>query len=174
MELYRGCASGCRFCQAGFYYRPIRERSAKRIAALAEKIIDSTGYEELSLCSLSTGDYSYLKELIGYLKKMSDEKHVDLSLPSLRLNSFEGDIVQNSRRSSLTFAPEAGTQRLVINKNITDADIDNIEMAFDAGYTSVKLYFMMGLPTETYDDLDGIANICLRLKELFRKKESLK
>ena len=83
MELYRGCASGCRFCQAGFYYRPIRERSAKRIAALAEKIIDSTGYEELSLCSLSTGDYSYLKELIGYLKKMSDAKHVDLSLPSL-------------------------------------------------------------------------------------------
>lgn len=173
MELYRGCASGCRFCQAGFYYRPIRERSAKRIASLAEKIIDSTGYEELSLCSLSTGDYSYLKELIGYLKKMSDAKHVDLSLPSLRLNSFEGDIVQNSRRSSLTFAPEAGTQRLrdVINKNITDADIDNIEMAFDAGYTSVKLYFMMGLPTETYADLDGIANICLRLKELFRKKE---
>ena len=145
MELYRGCASGCRFCQAGFYYRPIREKSADRVAYLAKSAIDATGYEELSLCSLSTGDYSYLKELIFDLKQITDERKVNLSLPSLRLNSFEGEIAQNSRRSSLTFAPEAGTQRLrnVINKNISDDDINNIGKAFAVGYQSVKLYFMM-------------------------------
>ncbi|MDD4839639.1 MAG: TIGR03960 family B12-binding radical SAM protein [Clostridia bacterium] len=169
LELYRGCASGCRFCQAGFYYRPIRERSAKRVCELGRAILDSTGFDEISLCSLSTGDYTGLSDLIDEMTPYINEHIVNLSLPSLRLNSFDSKFAQSSRRSSLTFAPEAGTQRLrnVINKNISDKDIENIGEAFRVGYDSVKLYFMIGLPTETDEDLAGIAEICKTLRELY-------
>ncbi|MCQ2602570.1 MAG: radical SAM protein, partial [Clostridia bacterium] len=166
---YRGCGSGCRFCQAGYYYRPIRERSADKCAEIGKQMIENTGFGEISLCSLSTSDYT---ELLPLEEKLSDyvkEKNITLALPSLRLSSFTAEIAQSSRRSSLTFAPEAGTQRLrnVINKNVTDEDINKIGDAFLAGYDSVKLYFMMGLPTETNEDLDGIAEICRRLRNLY-------
>lgn len=174
LELYRGCASGCRFCQAGFWYRPIRERSAKRCAEIAKEMVDSTGFNEISLCSLSTSDYTGLEELEAELGEYCKQKRINLALPSLRISSFKPDMANNSRRSSLTFAPEAGTQRLrnVINKNVTEEEIDKISVAFEAGYDSVKLYFMMGLPTETDEDIQGIAEICKRLKQLYWQKRS--
>lgn len=172
LELYRGCASGCRFCQAGFWYRPIRERSAKRCAEYAKEMVESTGFNEISLCSLSTSDYTGLEELENELTPYCKERKINLALPSLRISSFKPDMANNSRRSSLTFAPEAGTQRLrnVINKNVSEEEIDKISVAFEAGYDSVKLYFMMGLPTETDEDIAGIAEICKRLKWLYYQK----
>ena len=178
LELYRGCASGCRFCQAGYYYRPIRERSAEKCAEYGREMINNTGFGEISLCSLSTSDYTGLMNLEKELRPFIDEKKITLALPSLRLSSFTKEMAQSSRRSSLTFAPEAGTQRLrnVINKNVTDEEIGNIGRAFEAGYDSVKLYFMLGLPTETDEDILGIADICRRLRNLYieiRKKRNL-
>lgn len=169
LELYRGCASGCRFCQAGYYYRPIRERSPEKCAEYGRQMILNGGFGEMSLCSLSTSDYTGLMQLEKELRPFVEEQQITLALPSLRLSSFTGAMAQSSRRSSLTFAPEAGTQRLrdVINKNVTDDEIMNIGRAFEAGYDSVKLYFMLGLPTETDEDLDGIANICRRLRDLY-------
>ena len=178
LELYRGCASGCRFCQAGYYYRPIRERSAEKCAEYGKEMINNTGFGEISLCSLSTSDYTGLMDLESNLRPFIDEKKITLALPSLRLSSFTKEMAQSSRRSSLTFAPEAGTQRLrnVINKNVTDEEINNIGRAFEAGYDSVKLYFMLGLPTETDEDILGIADICRRLRNLYveiRHKKNL-
>lgn len=169
LELYRGCASGCRFCQAGFWYRPIRERSAKRCADYAKEMVDSTGFGEISLCSLSTSDYTGLKELENILTPYCEENKTHLSLPSLRISSFTPDMAKQSRKSSLTFAPEAGTQRLrdVINKNVSEEEIEKIAIAFEAGYESIKLYFMMGLPTETDEDIEGIAKICKKLKDMY-------
>lgn len=171
-ELFRGCANGCRFCQAGFIYRPVRERSPERVKELCVGLIKNTGYDELSLNSLSTSDYSGLKELVSSLRKETNLENVRLSLPSLRLNSFEGVLKEEARKTSLTFAPEAGTQRLrdVINKNITEKDIfSSLEEAFREGYSAVKLYFMLGLPTETDEDVRGIAELALRVRELYFK-----
>lgn len=165
LEVFRGCIRGCRFCQAGYVYRPVRERSKERILGLAESIVDNSGHEEIGLTSLSTGDYREFKELAdGLLDRYSKDK-VSISLPSLRIDAFSLDLmdrVQAVRKSGLTFAPEAGTQRLrdVINKGITEKEIlDGCALAFDGGWTRVKLYFMVGLPTETEEDLQGIVDL---------------
>ncbi len=171
-ELFRGCANGCRFCQAGFIYRPVRERTLENAFSLCTRLLENTGYDELSLNSLSTGDYSQLMPLLDKLLPYAAAHNVQLNLPSLRLDSFQGEMAQGNRKSSLTFAPEAGTQRLrnVINKNITEDNIfSTLEQAFLQGYSSVKLYFMIGLPTETQEDIQGICDIALRVKSLYKK-----
>lgn len=165
LELFRGCTRGCRFCQAGVIYRPVRERSGERLLSLASELIKSTGYEEISLTSLSSSDYTHLGDLCGGLLDITQPKNINLSLPSLRIDNFSLELMEKVgkvRKSGLTFAPEAGTQRLrdVINKNITEADILNsVKIAFEGGYAGVKLYFMMGLPTETDEDILGIAGL---------------
>lgn len=163
LEIQRGCIRGCRFCQAGQLYRPVRERSVDMLKELAVKMLDSTGHEEISLSSLSSSDYSRLEELVTFLIEECREKKVNISLPSLRIDAFSLDVmekVQDVRKSSLTFAPEAGSQRLrdVINKGLTKEDIiKGATLAFEGGWNRVKLYFMLGLPTETDEDIKGIA-----------------
>ena len=163
LETYRGCIRGCRFCQAGMVYRPVRERSVDKLCEQAETLIANTGYEEISLIALSISDYSGVDELTDRLLTWTNEKKVNLSLPSLRVDSFTRELmdkVSTVRMGGITFAPEAGTQRLrdVINKNVTEEDLLRATgIAFEAGKGNVKLYFMLGLPTETDEDLCGIA-----------------
>ncbi|NPV54854.1 MAG: TIGR03960 family B12-binding radical SAM protein [Firmicutes bacterium] len=167
LEVFRGCTRGCRFCQAGMIYRPVRERSPERLRELADRLVESTGYDEISLMSLSTMDYSMIAELLRDLDERYHNRGVSVSLPSLRVDSFSVDLARDAgrdrvRKSSITFAPEAGTQRLrdVINKGVTEEDLINaVTAAFRSGWSSVKLYFMVGLPTETEEDLDGIVDI---------------
>ncbi len=176
IEVMRGCYRGCRFCQAGFIYRPVRHRSPETLTRQACSLIGNSGYSEVSLNSLSTGDYPHLRELIKRLKEELP-KDVTLALPSLRVDSFDGDFAQDARRISLTFAPEAGSQRLrdVINKDITEEEIVRAaSSAFDIGYCAVKLYFMLGLPTETDEDLEGIGRIVGVIRKCYREKQRAK
>ena len=173
VEVLRGCVRGCRFCQAGQIYRPFRERSPQLISDAARALCQNTGYDELSLTSLSTSDHSRLEEVLDRLNAWAEADHVSLSLPSLRVDNFSQSLVEKTtkvRKSGLTFAAEAGTQRLrdVINKNVTWEQIERTcTIAFQEGYTSVKLYFMMGLPTETMEDIKGIADTAQKVVDLY-------
>ncbi len=173
LEIQRGCIRGCRFCQAGQIYRPVRERSLDMLKEYAVKMLESTGQEEISLSSLSSSDYSKLPELIDFLIQECSGKKINISLPSLRIDAFSLDVmskVQDVKKSSLTFAPEAGSQRLrnVINKGLTKEDIlKGAALAFEGGWTRVKLYFMLGLPTETEEDIRGIGELSNQIAAVF-------
>ena len=170
VELYRGCYAGCRFCQACFFYRPIRYRNKETVVELAKRLIENTGFEEIGLTSLSSGDYEDIYKVLEDVNAVSQEKHVVFQMPSLRLDSFTAKLTSNAKKLSLTFAPEAGTQRLrnVINKNITDEDIEtSMRLAFSVGYRTVKLYFMLGLPTETDEDVLGIAEVVKKIRRIY-------
>ncbi len=172
-EIFRGCIRGCRFCQAGFIYRPVREKSVDTIDRQSHDLCRSTGYEEFSLSSLSTSDYTHLEELLDRLLDWAEPEHTNISLPSLRVDGFSEELANRLnvlRRAGLTFAPEAGTQRLrdAINKNLTEEEIlETATKAFRGGWTAVKLYFMLGLPTETMEDVEGIAQLGQKIVNAF-------
>ncbi|MBR5270700.1 MAG: TIGR03960 family B12-binding radical SAM protein [Clostridia bacterium] len=173
LEVMRGCMRGCRFCQAGYIYRPLRERKPDTLLNLADKLLACSGYDEISLSSLSTSDFSSLPDLTNGLLDITEEKKIGLSLPSLRIDNFSLELmnkVQKVRKTGITFAPEAGTQRLrdVINKNITEDNImQSTSMLFKGGWTNVKLYFMIGLPTETKEDVEGIADLAQKVLDQY-------
>ncbi len=175
LEIFRGCTRGCRFCQAGIIYRPVRERTPKRLAEIARKLYESTGYEEVSLSSLSSSDYTGLESLTNELLKLVEDHKINLALPSLRVDSFSLGLinrVQKVRKSGLTFAPEAGTQRLrdVINKGVSEEDlIRSVTLAFENGFNNIKLYFMIGLPSETDEDVEGIATLTDKVVDAYFK-----
>lgn len=175
LEIFRGCIRGCRFCQAGYIYRPYREKSVEKLLEQAKELTEKTGYEELSLLSLATDDYTHLKELTDELIEYTDSKKMNLCLPSLRIDSFTMDLMEKIsrvRKSGITFAPEAGTQRLrdVINKGVTEEELmTSCELAFKGGHRGVKLYFMIGLPTETDEDLLGIVQLANKIRDLYFK-----
>lgn len=172
-EIFRGCIRGCRFCQAGFIYRPVREKSMDTVNRQAKCLCESTGYDEISLSSLSTSDYTEIEPLLNKMLDWTQPQFVSLALPSLRIDNFSDELlekIKHVRKSGLTFAPEAGTQRLrdVINKNITEEEIiETCKTAFAGGYTAVKLYFMLGLPTETDEDLKGIADLGQKIVNIY-------
>ena len=172
-EIFRGCIRGCRFCQAGFLYRPIRDKSPDVIDRQCREISDSSGYDEISLCSLSASDYPKMRELIEKLISWTDDEKINVALPSLRADNFPKELMEKLagvRRSSLTFAPEAGTQRLrdAINKNVTEEEVlGTARQSFEGGWNAVKLYFMIGLPTETEDDVKGIAHLAQKVVNEF-------
>ena len=172
-EVQRGCIRGCRFCQAGFIYRPVREKSVDMINRQCRSICEHTGYDEISLSSLSTSDYSQIEDLLETLLSWTDNEKVSVSLPSLRVDGFSNELMdklKTVRRSGLTFAPEAGTQRLrdVINKNVTEEELmKTVQTAFEGGWTTIKLYFMIGLPTETMEDVAGIAHLGQQVVEAY-------
>jgi radical SAM family uncharacterized protein len=173
LELFRGCTRGCRFCQAGFITRPVREKSPETLRSIALESLAETGYDELGMLSLSTGDYTRFQELASGLLCDLENTHASLSLPSMRLDSFNLDImeqVSTTRKSGLTFAPEAGSQRLrdVINKNISEKDLtESMKLAYEGGWNGAKLYFMLGLPTETMEDVEGIAKLARDMEHLY-------
>lgn len=175
LELFRGCTRGCRFCQAGVIYRPVRERKIDTLINYVQELVDHTGYNEISLVSLSSADYSCLSSLITEMITRFKQQGVSVSLPSLRIDSFSIDLakqVQQVRKSGLTFAPEAGTQRLrdVINKGVTEENLtEAVTAAFSAGWSTIKLYFMIGLPTETDEDVAGIARLAQRVTDLYKQ-----
>lgn len=180
-EVFRGCIRGCRFCQAGFIYRPIREKSSSTVNRQAKCLCDSTGYDEVSLCSLSTSDYTGIESLIPKMFEWALPEKINVALPSLRVDNFSEELMEELkkvRKSGLTFAPEAGTQRLrdAINKNVTEEEVlKTSAQAFRGGWTSVKLYFMMGLPTETLEDIAGIADLAQKVvNEFYRNPDKPK